>query len=151
MEMFHIEPEMTTLLHDMSDEDIRAFVELQEDAASNAQIELLIYACFLISRRTASMGYLKRAIQRAEKWIAVTPNDHPQRLRRSEILDTMSARMCLVEKYQQFDIAGAMNRVMLGTGDIEDLNCAVEVTDMVVEDTPLDHPDRAGMLNNLGH
>jgi len=94
MEMFHVEPELATSLHDMSDEDIRAFAELQEDPASDAQIESSIYTNFLIFTRTASMEHLERAIQRGEGWVAATPDGHPQRVRRSEILDTMSARLC---------------------------------------------------------
>jgi len=93
MEMFHVEPEMATLLHEMSDEDLHAFVELQDDPASDAQIELYISTCFLIFTRTDSVEYLERAIQRAEGWVAVTADDHPRRTHRTEILDTMSARM----------------------------------------------------------
>jgi hypothetical protein len=94
MDIFHIEPEMAALLNGMSDEEIRAFADTQEDPASDAQIELFIYICFLIFTRTASMDYLNQAIQRAEGWVAVTADDHPQCARRSEILDAMLARMC---------------------------------------------------------
>lgn len=93
MEMFHVEPEMASSLHDISDEDLHSFAELQ-DPADDAQIELFIYTCFLVFTRTGSMEYLERAIQRAEGWAVVTANDHPDRARRSEILDMMSAKMC---------------------------------------------------------
>jgi hypothetical protein len=93
MEMFDVELEMANLLRDLSDEDLRDFAELQEESASDAQIELFIYTCFLIFTRTASTEYLARAIGRAEGWVAVTPDDHPQSARRSKILDTMSARL----------------------------------------------------------
>src|SRR5207248_692643 len=36
------------------------------------------------------------------------------------------------------------------TGAIDDLNRAIEVTDMAIQNTPPDHSDRAGRLNNLG-
>jgi len=93
MEMFHVEQEMASLLHDISDEELRSFAELHEDPADDAQIELFIYTCFLIFTRTGSMEYLERAIQRAEGWVAVTADDHPERARRAKILDVMSARM----------------------------------------------------------
>jgi hypothetical protein len=104
MEMFHVEQEMASSLHDISNEELRSFAELHEDPADDAQIELYIYTCFLVFTRTGSMEYLERAIQRAEGWVAVTADDHPGRARRSEILDTMSARMCSAENYQQTGI-----------------------------------------------
>ncbi|KAL8364750.1 hypothetical protein RB595_003837 [Gaeumannomyces hyphopodioides] len=91
MELFHIEAEMTALLNDMSDEDLHSFAESQEDPASDEQIELYIYACFLVFKRSASAEHLEHAVQRTEGWVAVTPTDHPDRTRRSRIFDMMSA------------------------------------------------------------
>jgi hypothetical protein len=88
MEMFHIEPDVATSLHDLGD----AFVELREDPASDPRIELYIYICFLIFTRMGSMDYLERAIQRAEGWVAVIGDDYLDRTRRSEILDMMLAK-----------------------------------------------------------
>lgn len=93
MELFNIEVEMASSLHDLSDEDLRSFAELQEDPANDEQIELYIYTCFLIFTRTRSTEYLEQAIQRMEGWIAVIGMDHPGRARRFQILDMMSARM----------------------------------------------------------
>lgn len=81
------------MLHDMSDEHLRSFVELHEDPANDEQIELYIYTCFLISKRTLSKGHLEQAIQRAQGWIAVLAIDHPDYARRFQILDTISAWM----------------------------------------------------------
>lgn len=92
MKLFNIEAEMASTLHDMSDEDLRSFVELQEDPANNEQIELCIYTSFLIFTKTRSAEYLELAIQRTEGWIAVIAIDHPDRARRLQILDMMSAR-----------------------------------------------------------
>jgi FixJ family two-component response regulator len=39
------------------------------------------------------MEYLERAIQRAEGWVAESANDHPDRARRLDILDKMTARI----------------------------------------------------------
>ena len=94
MELFSIEAEMASSLHDMSDEDLRSFAELHEDPANDKQIELYIYTCFLIFKRTRSTEYLEQAIQRTEGWIEVIGLDHPDRARRFQIFDMMSARMC---------------------------------------------------------
>jgi hypothetical protein len=94
MELFRVEPEMATLLHDMSNEDLCSFAELHEDPVNDVQIELYVFTYFLLFTRTLSMEYLKQAIQRTEGWIAVTGLDHPDRARRFQIFDMMSARIC---------------------------------------------------------
>ncbi|KAL8367900.1 hypothetical protein RB599_003698 [Gaeumannomyces hyphopodioides] len=91
MELFHIEVDMASLLNHMSDEDLHSFAESQEDPASDEQIELYIYACFLVFKRSASTEHLERAVQRAEGWVAVTPPDHPDRTRRFQMFNMMSA------------------------------------------------------------
>jgi len=93
MEVFHIEPEMASLLNDTCDKDLCSLPQIQEDPANDAQKELFVYTCFLIFTRTGSMEYLERAIQRAEGWVAESANDHPDRSRRLEILDNLTARI----------------------------------------------------------
>ncbi|RYP39316.1 hypothetical protein DL768_010722 [Monosporascus sp. mg162] len=93
MELFHVDVEMASLLHDMSEEDLRSLAELQEDPASDKQVELYIYLCFFIFNKTRSREYLQRAAQRAEGWVAIIAADHPDRARRLQILDMMSAKM----------------------------------------------------------
>ena len=93
-DLFRVEPEMATSLHDMSNEDLCSFAELHEDPVNDVQIELYVFTYFLLFTRTLSMEYLKQAIQRTEGWIAVMGLDHPDRARRFQIFDMMSARMC---------------------------------------------------------
>jgi len=93
LELFNIEVEMASLLHGLSDEDLRSFAKLQEDPANDEQIELYIYTCFLIFTRTRSPASLEQAIVRTEGWIEVIAVDHPDRARRIQILDMMSAQM----------------------------------------------------------
>ncbi|KAK3984180.1 CHAT domain-containing protein [Cladorrhinum sp. PSN332] len=97
MQPFNIEAEMASLLNDMSNEDLCAFVESQEDPTGDEQIELSIYSCFLIFKKSGSAEHLKQAAQQAEGWAEVTPTDHPDRTRRIHILDTTSARMSSLE------------------------------------------------------
>jgi len=93
MELFTVEAEMASALDALGEEDLRSFAALQEDPANDEQIELSIYACFLIFTKTCSTEHLEQAIQRTEGWIAVIAADHPDRARRFQILDMMSARM----------------------------------------------------------
>ena len=93
-ELFRVEPEMATLLHDISNEDLCSFAKLHEDPVNDVQTELYIFTYFLLFTRTLLIKYLKQAIQRTEGWIAVTGLNHPDRARRFQIFDIMLARMC---------------------------------------------------------
>ena len=81
----------------MSNEELSVFAMLQEDPINDAQIELLIYTCFLVFMRTISMEHLEQAIQQAEGWVAITAYDHPDQARRTRILDTISDWKCQLE------------------------------------------------------
>jgi hypothetical protein len=93
-ELFRVEPGMATLLHGMSNEDIRSFTELYKDPVNDAEIDLYVFMIFLLFTRTALTKYLEQAVQIAEGWVAVTAADHPDRARRFQVFDMMSARMC---------------------------------------------------------
>jgi tetratricopeptide (TPR) repeat protein len=93
MEPFNIEAEMACLLDEMSDADLRSFADTLEDPVNDEQIELSIYICFLISKRTRSAEPLKEAILRTEGWIQEIASDHPDRGRRFHILHMISAKM----------------------------------------------------------
>ena len=95
MELFRVDPEIATSLHELSNEDLRSFAVLHKDPANDEQLELYICTCFLIFERTRSTEYLGQAIRRTEGWIAVIGLDHPDRARRLQIFDMMSARYVL--------------------------------------------------------
>jgi hypothetical protein len=86
MDLFHVEPEMASLLQELGGGDMPNFAELHEDPSSDAQIELYVYTCFLTCMRTGSVEHLDKALQRAEGWVVVA-NDHPNYARRREIFD----------------------------------------------------------------
>ncbi|KAI3326476.1 CHAT domain-containing protein [Xylariaceae sp. AK1471] len=92
MEPFRVDDEMATLLGGMEDEDLHSFTKLQEDPASDEQIELCIYSHLLLFDKTQSTESLDQAVQQTEGWLAVTPIDHPDRTRRSHVLDMLVAR-----------------------------------------------------------
>lgn len=91
LSLFHVDPEILQLLHEMSYEELRVFIELHEDPQDNAQIELFIFVCFFTFLKTRSTDYLDRAVQRAEGWMIVVSDDQPERTRRSGILDILLA------------------------------------------------------------
>ncbi|KAK0717749.1 hypothetical protein B0T26DRAFT_303312 [Lasiosphaeria miniovina] len=90
MELFNVEADMASFLNDLSNEDLDSFAELQ-DPTNDDQFELYVYTCFLVSKKSGSMGHLEQAIQQAERWVAVTPTDHSDRTRRSHIHEMMLA------------------------------------------------------------
>ena len=93
-ELFRVEPEIATSLHNMSNKDLCSFAELHKDPVNDMQIELYVFIYFLLFTRTLSTEYLEQAIQRTEGWVVVTGLDHPDRARRFQIFDMMLARMC---------------------------------------------------------
>jgi len=93
-ELFYTEPELVATLHTLSNDELYSFAQLHEDPISDVQIELYSLAYFLLFARTLSEEYLKQAVQRIEGWVAVTNLNNPDRARRLQLLDMMSARMC---------------------------------------------------------
>lgn len=93
MEPFRIEPEMAGLLKNMSDEELRSFVELQQDPTNDTETELFIYASLLISSRLNCIEFIEQAHRQAHQWVAVTPVGHMDRDCRFKILDFLLAGM----------------------------------------------------------
>lgn len=104
MQPFNIGAEMASFLNDMSNEDLCAFVESQEDPAGDEQIELYIYSCFLIFKESSSAEHLERAAQQAEGWAEATSTDHPDRTRRIQILDMIAASVSTLEDIAPTDL-----------------------------------------------
>jgi hypothetical protein len=92
MEKFHIDAELKSFCDEASEADLQALAELHEDPTSDAQIELYIYLCFLLFRKSKDIRHLEQAIQRTEEWVAVTPADHPDHNRRYSLLNTVTIR-----------------------------------------------------------
>lgn len=89
VELFAVEAELRSSLKGMDKEDLFSFAELHEEPSSDEQIELYIYACSVIFRRFHSAEYIQRAVHRTEEWITMIPEDHRDRTRRVDILNTM--------------------------------------------------------------
>ncbi|KAF2804516.1 uncharacterized protein BDZ99DRAFT_544163 [Mytilinidion resinicola] len=145
MELFHVEPELIVTLYDMSSEDLCSFAELYEDPVNNVQIELYVLAYFLLFTKTLSTEHVEQAIQRTEGWVAVTELDDPERARRFQILDMMSARM-----YELAYISQELLQNYERYGSIEDLDKAISVIEQVLNITPQGSEDLAAMLSNFG-
>jgi Tfp pilus assembly protein PilF len=78
------------------------------------------------------MEDLNHAVDVASMAVGATPQGHPDRAGRLNILGIL-----LYRRFKQ-------------TGLIEDLNRGTDIADLAVNATSQDHPDRAGVLNNLG-
>lgn len=133
MSLFTVETDIISSLHEMDDEYLCSFAELHEDPTSDEQIELYIYACFLLFSRASAMEHLERAIQQAERWMIMTPDGHREQPRRSDIFTMLSARMDPEHDEQQADREGpliaildtAMN-ALDSIWNIDDLNRVIE-------------------------
>lgn len=164
--LFNVGAEIVQLLQDMSRDEICAFAELHEDPQDDAQIELFIFICFFIFLKIRLRDYLDRAVQRAEGWLAVAPDDQPERIRRSRILDTilaiqfqMLAELCpnvvgdheLTKRHCRQEIDTVNDGQFQRQQSINELNEAVEAADDAIKATTRDNQDRADCLNNLGN
>ncbi|RYP01436.1 hypothetical protein DL764_006206 [Monosporascus ibericus] len=160
MELFRIDHEIATSLHGMDDEELRSFAELQEDPASNEQIELYIYTRFFIFKRTSLTEHLEQAILRTEGWIAETAVDNPDRARRCDILDMMSTLMsqhrliledvihALPVIRQLQDQATSLAEIYQRTGNMVHLNEAIRIMEQAID--MVGGYIQPRMLNNLG-
>lgn len=86
MEEFRIDAKLLSSLHGASEEDLQALAEAHAALSADDQIELYIYLCFLIFRKSHNTQSLKQAIQRAERWVSATATSHPDYNRRCSIL-----------------------------------------------------------------
>ncbi|KAF7174324.1 hypothetical protein CNMCM6106_008548 [Aspergillus hiratsukae] len=130
MDTFNIDLEIVNSLEDISDEDLLSFAEMHDEPGDDMHIELSIYAFFVAFQRLGSPELLTRALVRAEGWVAITSDDHPERHRRVKILDAMAAR-------QEGEA-------------MADLEESIRVAREAVNATPEDHPHRPALLHNLG-
>ncbi|KAL7919051.1 CHAT domain-containing protein [Trichoderma austrokoningii] len=89
MEESHIDPELLSFLHEASEEDLHALVELHEDLTNDDEIELYIYLCFLIFRRSHNIQYLRQALQRAMRRVLAMAISHPDFDRRVMIINAL--------------------------------------------------------------
>lgn len=127
--LFNVNPEIFSAFNDMSDDALRAFADLLKESTSSNEIELHIFALFCIFIQTRSFQHADHAFQRAEGWIeAVAPED-ADRVRRIQLLDSMTA------------VTSKLRNI---------LNYAIDPVNIAVDAVPQDHPDQAKCLNNLG-
>ncbi|KAM0688741.1 hypothetical protein Q7P36_010816 [Cladosporium allicinum] len=152
MDLFRLEPDMIGLLRGLSDEELQAFAELQADTMSDAQVELHIYVCFLLFKRTKSVEHLEQAAHRAEGWLAITPNEHLDRPRRFEIHDTMFSTMLQQDQtMEDFNVTATVisNSDQFRRLSEEDLDQAINLANTVVDGMSRDHTERRATLSHL--
>ncbi|KAK6495590.1 hypothetical protein TWF481_002638 [Arthrobotrys musiformis] len=121
MEPFNINAEMTSLLDNLSgEEDLYNFAAVQQEQqeqgpVNDEQIELYIYTCFLVFRKTGSRKHLEQAIQQTEGWIAELALGHADRARRLQIFDFLSAWMSqpsfISERENELPLLGTSQKI----------------------------------------
>ena len=94
MELFNIDSGLASRLDDSSEEELKVFAELDSNVDCDLQIELSIYASFLLYSKWAKVDCLTTAARYAERWAADAHLDYPERNRRTGISNLMSAWVC---------------------------------------------------------
>ena len=90
MDIFTVEPDLKATLLEMSEEDLMAFLELQEAPFSEAPVELRIMIHVLIYHRKRRLEDIEHARHLSKAWVADTAADDPERTYREEIWYLMS-------------------------------------------------------------
>ncbi|KAI1204903.1 CHAT domain-containing protein [Annulohypoxylon truncatum] len=156
MDLFNIDSETVSVLAKMDDKDLSSLSTTLDESTMDGDIELNIYICFTIFRKTQSPEKLQQAIQRTDAWNATLAMDHPDRLRRRQIGDMLLAWKnqfvsVLVSRNGYLNLLGNIFRSRFKwTHSIDNLNRAVELAKMAVNATPQSNPRRAAFLLNLG-
>ncbi|KAK4078282.1 uncharacterized protein Triagg1_3298 [Trichoderma aggressivum f. europaeum] len=87
MEEFRIDAKLLSSLQEASQEDLQALAEVHAALSDDDQIELYIYICFLIFRKSHNTQSLEQALKRAGEWVSATATTHPDYNRRCSILN----------------------------------------------------------------
>lgn len=92
MKSFNIDSDIVLSLEELSQGDLQQLARQYEDPADDMDIELYIYFCLLISKKSCQEQHLEPAIELAKGWIAASPKGHTDRQRRYIILNTVITR-----------------------------------------------------------
>ena len=84
MASFTIEPDLRDTLLEMSEEELMAFVKLQEDPFSEAPIELRIMIHVMLYDKKRRIEYLEHARHLSKVLLADTAADDPKRTQRED-------------------------------------------------------------------
>ena len=159
---FDIDPEVESLLHDLSDEEIEDFARVQEDAVQDADMELSVYTHLLVFDRTGSVDSLKRAIEHVEKWTGMRAGNHSHQAPDSRILDMLLHKYYRARRDSQpndmtlasalSDLANRRGARFDHTESRDDLDRVIEVVFVIVNATFIyDDVGRAQQLYSLGY
>lgn len=101
MEPFRIEAELASTLDQLSAEELYSFAKRRKYPDDDYQIELYIYACFLLYKKfpSATNTFLTwAAFRRARRWIVETSLHHHDHGRRQSIMKTFLTHAIELDK-----------------------------------------------------
>lgn len=133
MAPFKIDPELVDLIDSFSNEDLISFAELHDGSRVDEHIELSIYADFAVYQRTHSSERYDRAVMRAEGWVAIAPNDLPDRKRRLEIFDALTASRDEPRSQASTTNGGLLNRIVNAVREAEGPNLLALLDQLIDE------------------
>lgn len=157
IEEFRIDEDVVSSILQLSNDELEGLTTLYGDSPDDADIELFIFTCFLLFKRTDSPRRAELAIRKAQKWAASTPPDHSQWRRRLAMMRSIRSSVNISwpliygDKKLESDVlhilySGARYRL---TGSIEDLNDTINFIGSVLSRTP-PIPRLKGMID-LAH
>ncbi|KAH6702785.1 CHAT domain-containing protein [Leptodontidium sp. MPI-SDFR-AT-0119] len=96
MQGFCVDPELTSSILELSEDELRAFAEFHEDLTTDEQIELYIFTRCILATRSRSEADAQLAIQYAEGWADGLSENVPEGARRRRILDNVASVVCQI-------------------------------------------------------
>lgn len=85
IEEFQIDAEVISSLLELDNDELEAFAELHEDMTDDNEVELFIFTCWHIFKKTGSPNWADKCLEKAQRWAASTPLDDEQYKRRCQM------------------------------------------------------------------
>lgn len=157
-DVFQIDEELASSLQELDDDELECFAELHESSTNDAEMELFIFACLELFKRTRAQEWAQRAAVQADLWIASTilSDDHVVRRYRIPIFisGTVAAYGHVVEGDPEIRSKN-INDVLQGTryeatDSLDVLNLTIEVAEFTLTQMPSNHPQRQRLSMDLG-
>ncbi|SPB51509.1 Aminotransferase class I and II family protein [Aspergillus niger] len=88
---FRIDGDVARSIVESSNDELEELTALYHDSSDDADIELFIFACLVLFRRTYSLQWGEQAYEKAQQWTASTPLGDGQYRRRFRIMTSIKA------------------------------------------------------------
>lgn len=148
MDLFQIDEDLATLLHDLSEEDLVAFSDLYVDPGDASGIQVYIFSCVQLYLRNESLEWIKRAYTQANAWEAAE-SDPDQKVRAARIKAVVLGRARSEHRHSLVDQSESLVAMDVFNGarykqtrSLDDLDQTIGFLKHIMGVVPTGHPER---------